>query len=277
MAAIAYAPRIPLHSIGVGRRDLSGFFTHRVTAPRIPLHLAGGAQAAQTIAPIAGKVATGAASSAGWGAAAGPIGVAVAVGIGLIAGLMAAHALRAKQAKDENSAVNIGVNGFDADLKSIQQALASGQVDVATAIQGAQVALQNFWQLVGAHIQPGRNGCSSGSACPASAPANYCSGSIGAACCVGCGDLNPSVLGPNGVIAAIQGTSTAPEGPNVAHILKVFSSKYGANQRNAYTLTFTPPAAGSTTAAIEQSLAIGGSGSLLPWLLIAGAAFLVMR
>lgn len=298
MPAIAYAPRTPLHSIGYGGRDIAPFFTHRVDAPEVPLHSLGymgaGAQAGAAItkagAPIAGSITSSVASSAGWGAWAGPVGAGVAVGVGLIAGLLAAHALRAKQAKDENSAVNIGVSGFDSDLKKIQQAFSLGQVDASTAMQAAQLALSNYWQLVTPHIQPGRNGCAGGAVCASNRRSpNYCSGNIGAACCVGCADLNDSIMGPNGVIAAIQGQSTASEGPNVAEILKVYPSKYGAVAREAYTLTFTPPApvipSGSdAVSAIEQSFGIGtgapsagGSSSMLPWLLVAAGAFLVLR
>ena len=286
--AITYAPRIPLHSLGYGRRDLSGFHTHRVRAPRYPLHSLGyigdGAQAGAVIskagAPIAGSITTSLATSAGWGAWAGPVGAAVAVGIGLVAGLLAAHALRAKQAKNENSAVNIGIQGFDADLKQIQQAFNSGQVDLNTAIQAAQIALSNYWQLVTPHIQPGRNGCAGGSGCPGqNVPVNYCQGSIGAACCVGCGSISRSVNGPDGVIAALQGRSTHPSGPNTARIYQVYSSKYGTNSRSGYTLTFTAPAAG-TAAGVLQSFTGGGpgsSGSIMPLLLIGGVALLFLR
>lgn len=292
MTAIAYAPRIPLHSIGFGRPDLAGFFTHRVAAPRIPLHSLGyigdGAQAIQaagnTGGAITGSIVTSAATSAGWGAWAGPVGAAVAVGIGLITGLLAAHALRAKQAKDENSAVNLGVSGFDTDLKQIQAAFNSGQADLPTSMQAASLILNNYWALTTPHIQPQRNGCAGGSGCPGQAvPVNYCQGSIGAACCVGCGSIARSINGPDGVLAAMHGTSTDPGGPNSANIYQVFSSKYGTRARAAYKLTFTPPApavaAANVVSSIEQSLGIGGSSSssLLPLLLVGAAAFLLLR
>lgn len=292
-AAITYAPETPMHLIGYGSRALRPFHTHRVSAPSVPFHSLGymgdgsaaAAQGTKMAAPVAGTVVTSLAASAGWGAWAGPVGAAVAVGIGLIAGLLAAHALRAKQAKNENSAVNIGVSGFDSDLRKIQQAFSSGQADLSTSVQAAQLVLQNYFSLVTPTIQPGRNGCNGGASCPSpasdTAASSYCKGNIGAACCVGCIDIVPSVLGPDGVIAALQGQSTAPEGHNVAKIRKVFPSKYGAKQRDAYALTFDSPAssvtAGSAVSAIEQSLGIGSGSSLVPIALVAVAAFLLLR
>lgn len=292
MAAIAYAPRIPLHSIGYGRRTLSGFHTYRVRAPRHPLHSLGAlgteAQAIQAGGAVGGKVAgsivtSSLADSATFGSWAGPIGAGVAVAIGLVAGLLAAHAQRMKQAKDENSSVNIGIQGFDADLKQIQQAFDSGQADLSTAIQGAQVALQSFWAITTPHIQPGRNGCAGGAGCPGQAvPVNYCQGSIGAACCVGCGSIARSINGPDGVIAALQGQSTDPSGPTTARIYQVYSSKYGTSGRGEYTITFTPPAPAATVSSITSSIesAVTGSGSgssILPLLLLGAAAFLFLR
>lgn len=276
MSTVLTLPALPLYQQGFAPTFHKPRFSHLVRAPRVPLYQGGIAlgSAGQVIsiaAPIAAKAGSAIATAAGIASAAGPIGAAVGVVVGLIGGLLAAHELRAKQARDENSAVNIGVAGFDSDLKSIQAALASG-TDVATAIQGAQLAMSNYWALVTPHIQPGRNGCSGGGYCaPNSAQPGYCQGNIGAACCIGCADLMPSLNNPDGVLAALNGTSTASGGKTTANILTVYGSKYGTTQRSAYSITFTPGAA-SATASLTSALT---GGSLLPLLAI-GIALAVM-
>lgn len=267
----------------------------RVSVSNIPLyrHLGQAAPGAtisavgKTGGAVAGTVVTGELTSAAssgaisgaWGAAAGPIGAAVAVGIGLIAGLLAAHAQRAAEAKNENQAVNLGVSGFDQGLQQIQQAFNSGAEDAPTCAQAAALLLTNYWAEVAPHIQPGRNGCAGGASCPGqNIPANYCSGNIGAACCVGCESLERSINGPDGVLAALGGTSTSKNGPTAADIYQVFSSQYGTTGRSGYTVTFTPPAggAGGVTSALT-SLTGGGSSGLLLLLALGAGAFFLLR
>jgi hypothetical protein len=288
-AAVVRAPRVPLREMGwLAGVPASETRTRMYApapatwAPEIPFYQLGylGQSAGRIVSAAAAPAgaATTAATAAAAGSWAGPIGAGVAVVVGLIGGLLAAHALRKKQAKDENSAMNLGVQGFDDGLRQIQSDFNAGRIDANGAMQAVQVLLSNYWDLVSPYIQPGRNGCQSGAACPSMVPANYCSGDIGAACCVGCADLVPSIAGPNGVMAAIAGMSGSSSGPHTAEILKVFGSKYGGRERGAYTLDFKAPegALSSLTESVQGSVA-GGSSSILPLLLMGGAALLLLR
>lgn len=273
------APEVPLYQMGTlsGRPKLRRRHHPTVFAPKTPLYQLGleglgdAAQIVKASTPIDATLATSAAAAAGAGSWAGPIGIAAGAVIGIIAGLMAAHELRKKQAQDENSAVDVGVSGFDSDLATINQAFNSGQLDANGAMQAVQVALQNYWALVTPHIQPGRDGCSNGANC--GSVDQYCkSHANGAACCVGCTSLVPSISGPHGILAAISGQSASTSGPNVANIQKVFPSSYGTRSRSAYTLSFKQSASSSS---ISSLFSPGSGGSILPWLLAAGAAFLL--
>jgi hypothetical protein len=290
------APEIPLHLLGYGNPNAPRLHAPQtVHASQVPLYLRGlGVVPGQIVAasaPAAGAITSGlisssAAAGSAWGAAAGPIGAAVGVVVGLIGGLLAGHEIRAKQARNENQAVNIGVAGFDSDLKQIWQAYKSGQIDSAGALQAVeQTLMPGYYTVVVPQIQPGRNGCQGGAYCPPdTSPARQpCQGNIGAACCVGCYQLQYSVSGPNGVIAAIQGTSGSSGGPHVADIHIVAPSKYGVQMRAAYTLDFTPPSlaslpagassSGDALSAISSAFTTAGSGSsLLPWLALGALA-----
>jgi hypothetical protein len=273
------APEIPLHLMGPYGRSTPALRRMRQTveASETPLYLEGWKLGAGVTTDIAT-----AGSFAAKGASFGPVGAAIGAGVGLVAalvgGLLAGHELRKKQAKNENQAVNSGIASFDNDLKTIQQALQSGKInssDALTAVE--QTAIPGYWTIVAPQLQPGRNGCQNGNACYVYNPAiNQCKGNIGAGCCVACSNLVPSIEGPNGVLAAIQGQSGSSKGPHVAEIPIIGGSKYGTQTRGAYTLDFTPPAtaAGSVTAALS-SLSTGGS--FLPLALLAGLAFLALR
>jgi hypothetical protein len=153
---------------------------------------------------------------------------------------------RAKEATDENTAENIAVAGFDSDLKTIQQAVNNGTITLNEAIQAVAVARSNFWASVTPHIQPGRNGCSSGAACPANIDQlpHYCSGNIGGSCCIGCSDIQKSI---NNVLAVLNA------GGGTAEILTVYgNSKYGSNTRPGYTLAFNYKS--TPTAGIDEAV-----------------------
>jgi len=104
---------------------------------------------------------------------------------------------------------------------------------------------------------------------------NPCTGNIGAACCVGCFNLALSITSPDGVLAAISGQSTASGGPYVSNISKVYPSKYGGRDREAYTLDWSPPA--SAVSSLTSSLTSGGSSSLPLLIGAAVALWAVMR
>lgn len=292
--AIVTAPRIPLYQGGIPySRPARTRLQQTVGAPQIPLYQLGylgvdsskvvGASAAPAGAITTAAITSSTTAGSAWGAAAGPIGAAVGAAVGIIAGLLAKHALRAKQAKNENSAVNIGVSGFDSDLTAIQQAFKSGQLSAADAANAvAQTVMQGYWTVVTSQMQPGRNGCNSGSSCPpdtSSQGKQPCTGNIGAACCIGCYQLQPSITGPNGVLAALAGQSQSSGGPHTADIHIVAGSKYGATTRSAYTLDFTPPAAAANAGSSLTAALTGGAGgsSMLPLLILAGLAFVALR
>lgn len=174
----------------------------------------------------------------------------------VLAGLFAAHALRAKQATNENSAMNLGVAGFDQDLSTVLTAYNSGAIDANGAIQAANQSLTNYWALVTPHIQPGRNGCSGGTGCGpvVGGPPGHggctsgqiaCTGTIGAACCVGCNDIKASWAN---VIWAMQ------NGGGTVNICAVDASKYGGVARAGYSVNVSKGGSlGSVGSAIDQT------------------------
>jgi len=280
------APLTPLHAMGVQHFDRHRIrrnhkIGNAVRAPHTPIYQLGyfgaAAQIVGTVAPIAAAGSSAIAAAAGAGASvAGPIGAGVGAIVGIIAGLLAGHELRAKQAKNENSAVNIAVQGFDADVRQIQSAFKSGQIDASGVLQAVATVMPGYWTVVTPQLQPGRNGCSSGASCPVEVAGKQpCVGSIGAGCCIACYQLTPGITGPNGIVAAVQGQSQSTQGPYVAEIPQVFGSSYGASTRGAYTLDFSPSgASGGITSALSS---ITGGSSLMPLLLIGAAVWLVMR
>jgi hypothetical protein len=165
--------------------------------------------------------------------------------------LLAASAARAKAATTENAAVAAGLPGWDTAVGQIANAYNSGQITAPQAQTLFAQTLANFWAEVTGKIQAGRNGCNYGANCPPSAnPSSdqstaitgantYCSGSIGAACCVGCADLALSVSNLTWAVgyAAKTGQSQA------AFIQTVYASKYGGANRAAYNVVLTPPGA----------------------------------
>lgn len=212
-----------------------------VNPTQLALTSAGSVAGAAAMAPasFAALGLTGAAA----GAAVAGIGVVVAIA----AALYAAHLARAKQATDENSAMNLGVIGIDKDLAMVNAAYNSRQISASDAISLVNQLFHNYWALVTPHIQPGRNGCAGGGSCPPwPTGGNGCSGSIGAACCVGCYDLagdsaakvfsvadggdgvTPMHWGVHGVIAVLQ------TGGGKVHFPRVYPSKYGGKDRPAY-------------------------------------------
>jgi hypothetical protein len=310
MSTIA-APLTPLYQLGELARASRPLIRRRhkfggsVRNPGPMYQLGAAAQIVGATAPIAAVATTaaitaaagGSAAAAGTtaGAVAGPIGAAVGAIIGIVAGLMAAHELRARQARNENAAVNLGVQGFDEGVKQLAAAYRAGQISTTDVQQGLQVIMGNYWNEVGAQIQPGRNGCSVGAACPpdtspAGGPgytpsehgAQPCTGAIGAACCIGCYPLSESITNPNGILAALAGQSSSTNGPYKAEVLAVGASKYGTNFRAAYTLDFTPPAPSpGPIAGLASAIgptAVGGSGgSVLVPLAVFLLAFFLLR
>lgn len=173
--------------------------------------------------------------------AGGPIGAVVAGVTSLLTSLAAGHALRTKQATDENTAMNLGVKGYDQGLAQVNAAYVARQISASDAIKLVQQIMSYYWQEVTPHIQPGRNGCQGGASCP---PYKGCSGSIGAACCVGCYDLiggsTPSNFPPYGsMYFGVLGTiAVLQNGGGPVYYQAVIGSKYGGQARPAYVLNW---------------------------------------
>lgn len=188
-------------------------------------------------------------------AAAVPIVGGIIAAVGAIAGsLLAASAKRAAEAKDENSAVTSAVQHVDQGLQQVFSAANAGTIDANGALQLLDQIKQQYWQIVGPHVQPGRNGCQSGAAIP-SRPADNTCGSIayqgcnnsswGAGCCVA------SVIYKSLDNAAF----VLQQGGGTVKVCKLFPSKYGFPGREAYTITYTPSALGSVTGAVSGVVA----------------------
>lgn len=173
------------------------------------------------------------------GAITGALGAAGAV----FSALWQAHQLRARQATSENQAVNAGVQGVDAAIRAVNAAYNSGAASPAQCVAALQQILTNWWAEVVPVIQPGRNGCNSGSQCSGL----QCGGSVGAACCVGCGNIAGNNGAPSPFSGQISGTAywgiqgaiaVISMGGGQSYMPTVFGSSYGGQQRNGYWLTW---------------------------------------
>jgi hypothetical protein len=232
-------------------------------------------------------VGTSVATASALGVWAGPAGAAAGAIVGVIMGLFAASAARAKGAKQENTAINVYLPVWDQGLQAIFAAANAGTATPAECIQALQTLMQQWWQAAAQfHGLPGVADASGGggncgtytpgvtTACsPTGGP--QCDKSCTAFCCIGCRDLMPSAA----YAAYLFGLPTGGS----LNVCTVYASKYGASQRSQYTLTYTPPPAGSVGSATESVLSAVTGGSLsslststvagIPtWLLVVGAA-----
>lgn len=256
--------------LGLGMRGMGSL---GVSAPQI----------VGSTAPIAAAGAGAAATAAGLGSFAGPIGAGVGALIGIIAGLWAAHNARVSGATTENQALSSAVAAWDQSMRAIFQAANAGQVTAAQASAQVTSVYQNFWASMCPYTKgPGRAdtsncGANCGSGQPN--PAGWCAGTEGghkcdksctATCCVGCQDIYPSMLWAQQVLAS-------PTGGTV-QVCNVAGASYGYSGRSSYSLTYTPPPAGSV-AGVANSLSNvlsgatpGGSTSSTTDLLLLAAA-----
>lgn len=160
--------------------------------------------------------------------------------VSAVAGVFfAASAARAKAATSENQAVAAAVPPWDQNVQQIVQLFNSKQINAAGVATLSNAIMSNYFMEVGPQIQSGRNGCNSGNMSKAQADAQFpglkqCSGSWGAACCVGYADLWNGVN--NMIYAAKLAENTGK--PTPAVIPAVFASKYGGTNRPQYTVTF---------------------------------------
>jgi hypothetical protein len=135
-------------------------------------------------------------------------------------------------------------------LTAIFQAANSGQITGAQAITALQGIMPSYWQSVAQYqTLPGtadasKHGANCGTYIPGQTTAcsptggPQCDKSCTALCCVGCRDLMPTVQYAIYLFGLPSG--------GALNVCTVYSSKYGANQRNSYTLTYTPPVSSAT-------------------------------
>jgi len=190
-----------------------------------------------------------------------------AVASAITSALKGASMKRAKEAVSENQAVVAGVQGWDAAVAAIAKGynngdltgdnvlgmLASPQTQRVGLTSGASGLLwSNYWSEVSPQIQPGRNGCKSGTVAH-DPKVSMCGGKVyGAACCVGYDNLDNSQLYLAQAVVMAEQT-----GKGTGNVVQVFASKYGGVNRSAYTVTFTRPnAITSTTKSFLQTIGL---------------------
>lgn len=191
---------------------------------------------------------------------------AIGIANSIVSTIFGGMAARAKEARNENLATQQAIQAYDQALVKIAQQYNSGNLSQSDAIAEANSIWDWFWHVTTPTIQPNRNGCASGGNCPHAStvngePANYCSGNIGATCCVGCGAIQ---LGISNVVAALQ------RGSGVADIPQIYGNKYGVQDRASYQITFTAPSAlnpiadvGNTVNGLLGSLGLGGQSGAI--------------
>jgi hypothetical protein len=295
----------PLYDAGARLPRVRSRYRQTVRQPAFPLYEAGawrlhglgqsatgaGAKILAASAPVA-ALATSTLSAAALGSWAGPLGAGVGVLVGVLAGLWAAHSARVAGAKHENQAINSAVNTWDAGMKAIFAAANSS--DPAINVSGAQAAgqVQELWGQFWAQMSPliGAPGTADSSArgsncgstnlnpagpCAGTPQGHKCDNSCTATCCVACQDLYPSMLQALEVL-------NSPSGGTV-QVCAIAGSKYGAQARSGYTLSYTPPISSGAGASIGADLssifggggpsATAAGGNLLPVLALGALAF----
>ena len=173
-------------------------------------------------------------------------------------GMFAASAQRRKQAINENMAVAKFIPGMDSDIRTIVAAYNSGQINGPQAAQLFEQIWNQYWSEVTPQIQPQRNGCNSGANIPRSQGGppgaggcgygqgpNYiankyqCSGSWGAACCVGGYVIEGTVS--NLKWGAMQADAVGQATVNVCAVMPSNNPQYGNYSRAGYSVTFIKP------------------------------------
>jgi hypothetical protein len=188
---------------------------------------------------------TGALEQTGLRAAAGAVNVIPVVGqavsaiLAIGASLLGQHTARVKGATAENSGINAIVPAFDADLKEINAAWLAGSLNPTMAATYLQQVHDQYWaymqQFVGRPgvatrtCPPGQVGGPMGhGGCTSGQP--ICDKGCTAGCCVGCSAINGTIAN---CLWAIQ---TGYHGP--VAVCAVFGSKFGANDRAGYQLSW---------------------------------------
>lgn len=174
------------------------------------------------------------------------IGAVVSIASRIFGGMAA----RAKEATNENLALQQVIVACDSTFAQINQQYNAGNLSASDAMAEVNSVWQWYWQIMTPKIQPNRNGCGSGGGCPNAAtsngePAGYCSGDIGATCCVGCGPIRLAI---ENISAALQA------GSGNADIPTIYGNHYGVQTRAEYTLTFNAPALSNPIGAVTNTV-----------------------
>jgi hypothetical protein len=216
------------------------------------------------------SVGTSVALASTIGAWAGPVGAAAGAIVGIISALFAASAARAKGAKEENQAINEYLPAWDQALQTIFQQANAGTITAAEAISALQTLMPQWWAAAAqfrglpgvADASNGGGDCgtytpqTSTPCTPTGGPG--CDKSCTAFCCIGCHDLAPTV-DYAAYLFSIPSAQIWAAGGVQLNVCTVYASKYGATQRNSYTLTWNPPKTAATVAGVANAVS-GATG-----------------
>jgi hypothetical protein len=288
-----------------------------VRTPAIPLYLglersmrksflgASGASEAVGLTAAAAPVGISAAANARLitGMAVPVIGAAVAVLASIVGGLLAAHAQRAADAKNENQAADSASQTFDQVIQAIVSAYNGGTASVAQCQSSLQQMQSTMLQTLQSKVGP------PGTAWTKNPPGQCAGTACNSGCTVGCclyyNDLVPGICSMTQALNAMgtslsQAQSLAASFPLPASVSgsngvctsftmtipEIYPSKYSDYSRPSYQVTLTMPAVSSAVAGAASAVAspavsaVGGSsiggGSLLPLIAIAGLAYLLI-
>lgn len=265
-----------------------------------------GASVAQTatgsapaaVAPVLSLAVQGGAISAG---AATGIGIGVALLVAVISDLLAKHAQRAADAKNENQAADSASMTFDQAIQQIVQAYNGGSVTAAQCVSQLQALQQAMYSTLRSKVGP--PGTAWTSSPPSPGAGTPCNKGCTVGCCVYYNDLLPGITMCTQALNALGGSLSSaqtvaagmpafnnqPAQANGASgictsftftIEAIAKSKYSDYTRPAYQVTLTQPPASAVssglTSLVGGSAEVGGS-SLLPLLGIGLLAFLVLR
>jgi hypothetical protein len=160
----------------------------------------------------------------------------------VLGGLEAAHQKRIKEATDENTAVLGAVKQVDQVIAVAFNKANSGEISPSQAAAIIDRGWEMYWEIIGNHVQPGRNGCENGSKIPDYAGA----GSIHAGAYFGCPDSgnfmsdwgSACCIGST-VKASLANCKWALQHPGQsAPIFKIFANKYGFPGRASYRVQY---------------------------------------
>lgn len=227
----------PTIQVGIAQQPPPSVYTP-TPAPAFNPPMAPSTGANTTGALITGSAAIGTSiltATVHLGAAAGPIGAAVAVAAAIAAALLAAHEKRLQDAKTENQAVDQWVPVFDSFIQQVVQAYNSGQISASQAAQICQQFDQTIYNKFRSFVgQPGTAWSDQ------IGMAGKCNKQCTVGCCLYFGDLGP----PLNNISYVLGFPTGKWGSGDPRINgrtitvpKVYPSKYSPLTRESYTVT----------------------------------------